>query len=199
MQTELTPQLLLQAYASGIFPMSEAADDPDVFWVDPQMRGIFPIDGFHISRSLKRHIHKGGYEPRFNTCFADVVTACADREVTWINDTIFKLYLQLHQMGHAHSQEIFIDDKLIGGVYGVSLGSAFFGESMFSKETNGSKLALMHLMQRLKMGGFTLFDTQFITDHLASLGAIEIPRAAYQDHLSNALKTRADITAIDKG
>ncbi|GLQ34357.1 leucyl/phenylalanyl-tRNA--protein transferase [Amylibacter marinus] len=199
MSEEITPLLLLQAYASGIFPMSESASDPEIFWVNPENRGVFEIGKFHISRSLRRQIRQGNFEVRFNSCFADVVRACADRPETWINAEIFNLYCKLHEMGYAHSQEIFVNNQLVGGVYGVTLGTAFFGESMFSRAPNGSKLALAYLMQRLEYGGYTLFDTQFITDHLASLGAIEIPRADYQARLKHALKSKADITAIDPG
>ena len=170
--------------------MSEDADDPELFWVDPRKRGIFPLDGFHTSRSLSRRITQGDYECSINTQFSDVVRACADRDTTWINATIFDLYLELHELGFAHSFEVIRDQKLIGGVYGVALGSAFFGESMFSHATDGSKLALYHLIAHLNARGFTLFDTQFITPHLASLGAIEISRADYHHRLAKALETR---------
>jgi len=176
----------------GIFPMAESRDDPDVHWVDPRLRGVMPLDGFHISRKLAQMIRRGGYEARVDTAFAEVVTACAARDETWINDTIFGLYLDLHRSGHAHSQEIWRDGRLVGGVYGVVLGRAFFGESMFSRETGGSKLALAHLVARLRAGGFVLFDTQFLTPHLASLGAVEIPRADYHRRLAQALTGQAD-------
>jgi leucyl/phenylalanyl-tRNA---protein transferase len=176
----------------GIFPMAESRDDPDVHWVDPRLRGVMPLDGFHISRKLAQMIRRGGYQARVDTAFAEVVTACAARDETWINDTIFGLYLDLHRSGHAHSQEIWRDGRLVGGVYGVVLGRAFFGESMFSRETGGSKLALAHLVARLRAGGFVLFDTQFLTPHLASLGAVEIPRADYHRRLAQALTGQAD-------
>lgn len=189
---DLTPEILLHAYAMGIFPMAESRDDPQIHWVDPRRRGIFPLDGFHISGSLARRIRRGGYEVRADTAFAEVVRACAAREETWINDRIFALYTALHQMGFAHSLEIWADGRLVGGVYGVTLGSAFFGESMFSHRTDASKLALAHLLARLRRGGFTLFDTQFLTPHLASLGAVEISRAEYHRRLQEALQQRAD-------
>ena len=191
---EITPNLLLNAYASGVFPMADGQDEDDIFWVDPTERGIFPLDNFHISRSLKRCISKGNFEISFNTRFSDVVDGCADRSETWINPKIRSLYIDLHNYGFAHSCEVTMDGKLAGGVYGVTLGSAFFGESMFSYRTNGSKLALTYLISHLKRQGFTLFDAQFITDHLASLGAIEISRDAYQDMLGQALTQEADFT-----
>lgn len=177
--------------------MAEGRDDPEIHWIDPRQRGVFPLDGFHISRSLARRIRRGGYKATVDTDFAGVVTSCAAREETWINAEIHSLYLDLHRMGHAHSQEIWQDGRLIGGVYGVVLGQAFFGESMFSAATDGSKLALAHLMARLRAGGFALFDTQFLTPHLASLGAIEIPRADYRRQLQRAIagEARFDIAA----
>lgn len=171
--------------------MAEGRDDPEIHWIDPRQRGVFPLDGFHISRSLARRIRRGGYKATVDTDFAGVVTACAAREETWINAEIHSLYLDLHRMGHAHSQEIWQDGRLIGGVYGVILGQAFFGESMFSAATDGSKLALAHLIARLRAGGFTLFDTQFLTPHLASLGAIEVPRADYRRQLQIAIAGEA--------
>ena len=172
--------------------MAENRHDPEVFWVDPKLRGILPLDGFHVSRSLARRMRRGGYRATLNRDFAGVVTACADRDVTWINDTIFDLYLQLHDKGFAHSIELWDGARLIGGVYGVTLGGAFFGESMFSRATDASKIALAFLVDHLRATGFTLFDTQFITPHLATLGAVEIPRAKYQKKLSKALQNRAD-------
>ncbi len=183
----ITPDLLLRAYAMGVFPMAEGRDDAEIHWVDPKRRGIFPLDNFHISRSLLRHISLENYTIRTNTDFAGVVAACADRPETWINAEITALYLALHQRGHAHSLEVWSDDDLIGGVYGVALGAAFFGESMFSRCNNASKIALAYLMHRLRAGGFALFDTQFLTPHLASLGAVEITRAEYQRRLAAAL------------
>lgn len=191
----ITARHLLQAYAAGIFPMAESRDDPGVFWVDPQHRGVLPLNGFHISRSLARRMRRGGYSVTLNTTFAGVVDACAAREETWINEEIRELYLELHQIGHAHSFEVWEDGQLAGGVYGVTLGAAFFGESMFSARTDGSKLALAHLVSHLKKCGFVLFDTQFLTPHLASLGAVEIPRSEYRSRLAEALACEADITA----
>lgn len=191
---DLTPQLLLNAYASGVFPMAETRDAADIFWVDPRRRGIFPLDRFHISRSLARRMRRGGYDIRINSDFAGVVHGCADREETWINPEIFRLYMQLHALGFAHSLEVWDKDELIGGVYGVTLGRAFFGESMFSRRTDASKIALAYLVDRLNMAGFTLFDTQFITPHLASLGAQEIPRGQYHLLLEKALEDEADFT-----
>lgn len=192
----LTPELLLHAYASGVFPMADSRDDPEVYWVDPKRRGIFEVGGMHQSRSLRRAILRAPFDMRFNTDFAGVLDGCADRPETWINDTIRALYLELHAMGHAHSVECWQDGALVGGVYGVSLGRAFFGESMFSRRTNASKIALAYLNDRLARTGFTLFDTQFLTDHLASLGAIEISRAEYRQRLARALNGPADITAL---
>ena len=191
---DLTPELLLHGYAIGIFPMAEHRDDPEIFWVDPRQRGVFPLDGFHISRSLARAMRRTDFKITVNTAFADVVTGCADRADTWINDQIFDLYQQLHHNGAAHSLEVWDGPDLVGGVYGVTLGAAFFGESMFSRRTNASKIALSCLIDRLTRGGFTLFDTQFLTPHLASLGAVEISRATYQTRLDEALKGRASFT-----
>ena len=192
--SELTPELLLHGYSIGIFPMAEHRDDPEIFWVDPQRRGVFPLDGFHISRSLARDMRRSRYDVAVNRDFAGVVEACADRADTWINAEIFSLYSALHHKGHAHSLEIYDDQTLVGGVYGVTLGGAFFGESMFSRRTNTSKMALAALVDRLRSAGFALFDTQFLTDHLASLGAVEISRAAYQSQLERAKQLVADFT-----
>lgn len=191
----LTAELLLHAYAAGIFPMSEHKDDPEVFWVDPQMRGIIPLHEFYISSSLKRSIRRDSYTIRTNTAFSQVVRACADRDETWINDTIFDLYNELHQMGFAHSVELWNNGDLMGGAYGVALGGAFFGESMFSAQRDASKIVLAYLVDRLNEAGFSLLDTQFITPHLQSLGAIEIPRAAYRQRLAEALAQKADFNA----
>ncbi|MFQ1701583.1 leucyl/phenylalanyl-tRNA--protein transferase [Loktanella agnita] len=190
----LTPDLLLQAYKVGVFPMSESRDDPDVFWVDPRMRGIFPLTGFRISRSLARTMRRGQFTVTVDTAFDAVVQGCADRDETWINDTIFALYRALFQRGQAHSVEVWDGQRLVGGVYGVTVGAAFFGESMFSRATDASKLALAFLIDRLRLGGFTLFDTQFLTPHLASLGAVEIPRASYRKRLAGAIAQQADFT-----
>lgn len=192
---QLTPELLLHAYSVGVFPMSESRDDPDVFWVDPRQRGILPLDGFHISRRLARRMHSGRFDISFDKDFNGVVTGCANRDETWINDTIQSLYAQLHRMGQAHSIEVWQDGTLVGGVYGVVLGTAFFGESMFSTRTDASKVALAYLTDHLRLGGFTLFDTQFITPHLASLGAIEISRGAYRQQLADAIERQASFIA----
>jgi len=192
---DLTPELLLHGYSIGIFPMAEHRDDPEIFWVDPRRRGVFPLDGFHISRSLARAMRRTRFTITTNTAFNDVVAGCADRADTWINAEIFSLYAQLHTLGHAHALEVWEDDMLVGGVYGVTLGRAFFGESMFSRRDNASKIALACLVDRLNRGGFTLFDTQFLTPHLASLGAQEITRAAYHARLEMALMKTADFTA----
>lgn len=191
----LTPDLLLHAYSVGVFPMAEHRDDDEIFWVDPKRRGVFPIDDFRISRSLAKKIRKGSFEVTVNQAFAEVVKACADREETWINAEIFARYQDLHAMGHAHSVEVWQNGNLVGGVYGVSLGGAFFGESMFSHQRDASKVALAYLMDRLKQAGFGLCDTQFLTPHLASLGAVEISRAAYKAQLQTALKRDADFSS----
>lgn len=185
----------MHAYASGVFPMAEHRDDTDVFWVDPRRRGIIPLDGFHMSRSLARRMRRMPHQMRINSAFAEVMQACGDRSETWINPTIFDLFNRLHQMGHAHSLEIWSDEVLVGGVYGLALGGVFCGESMFSRRTDASKMALAYLVDRLKMAGFTLFDTQFLTPHLASLGAIEITRAEYHRRLRDALEIATDFTA----
>ena len=188
----LTPDLLLHGYSIGIFPMAEHRNDPDIFWVDPRQRGVIPLDGFYMSRSLRKRLRTAPYRIAVNEDFPGVVAACADRAETWINDEIRTLYTMLHQTGHAHSLELWDDGDLVGGVYGVVLGSAFFGESMFSRRRDASKIALAYLVDRLRMGGFSLFDTQFITPHLASLGGVEITRAAYHKALSQALQRSAD-------
>ena len=190
----LTPELLLQAYMAGVFPMAEARDDAEVFWVDPKRRGVMPLDGFHLSRSLARRLRRADYQVSINRDFSGVVAGCADRSETWINDTIFDLYRELHRIGHAHSLEIRQGDQLVGGVYGVTLGAAFFGESMFSRIRDASKIALAYLVDHLNQTGFRLFDTQFLTPHLASLGGVEIPRSAYHKRLASALTGSADFT-----
>lgn len=191
----VTPELLLQAYRVGVFPMAEHRDDPEMFWVDPRRRGVFPLDGFHISRSLAKTLRRDAYEVTLNAAFGDVIDACADRSETWINQDIRMLYTDLHDMGHAHSIEVWMKDRLVGGVYGVAVGGAFCGESMFSRERDASKIALAWLVDLLRRTGFVLFDTQFLTHHLASLGAIEITRAEYRAHLAQALLVDADITS----
>jgi leucyl/phenylalanyl-tRNA--protein transferase len=187
----LTPEILLRAYAMGIFPMAQTRDSAEIHWVDPRRRGVFPLEGFHISRSLGKTIRSGLFRITIDRDFAGVVRGCADRPETWINDEIFGLYTALHAMGHAHSLEVWQGDDLVGGVYGVTLGAAFFGESMFSRRTDASKVALAWLIHRLRAGGFQLFDTQFLTPHLASLGAEEIPRAEYHRRLQTALQHTA--------
>lgn len=194
---QINPDILLRAYAMGIFPMAESRDDPELHWIEPHWRGVFPLDGFHISRSLRRLILRGDYQVTVNRDFAGVVAACADRPSTWINAPIAQAYGALHQMGHAQSVEVWRDDALIGGVYGVTLGAAFFGESMFSRATGGSKLALAYLVHRLRAGGFRLFDTQYLTPHLASLGAVEISKAEYQARLAKAIAQPGDFTPAD--
>ena len=191
--TTLTPDMLLGAYAAGIFPMAEGRDDLEIFWGEPRMRGNLPLDRFHISRSLARRIRKGGFTVTLDTDFDGVVAACADREETWISHEIAALYSALHARGYAHALEIRQDGQLAGGVYGVALGSAFVGESMVSRCSDGSKMALAYLTHHLRACGFTLFDTQFITPHLESLGAIEVPRARYRQLLSEALARPASI------
>ena len=189
----VTPELLLHAYRSGIFPMAETRDDPEIFWVDPRRRGIIPLDGFHISRSLARRLRRGAYEVSFDRAFPAVIDACADRSETWINDEIRSLYIDLSRAGHAHSIEVWMDGALAGGVYGVAIGGAFCGESMFSTRTDASKLALAWLVDLLRRAGFTLFDTQFLTTHLASLGAVEISRSAYRSLLAEAMRLTPDL------
>ncbi len=191
---DLTPELLLHGYSVGIFPMSESRIDPEIFWVDPRRRGILPLDGFHISRSLRRAMQRSTWTVTIDQDFEGVLDGCADREDTWINAEIRMLYGALHSRSQAHSLEVWEDDTLVGGVYGVVLGSAFFGESMFSRRTNASKIALACLVDRLNQGGFTLFDTQFITSHLASLGGVEISRKTYHEKLTVAKELPASFT-----
>jgi leucyl/phenylalanyl-tRNA---protein transferase len=191
----LTPDILLEAYAAGIFPMAESADDPDLFWVDPQRRGIIPLDAFHVPRRLKRVLRRDSFAVRVDSAFAAVMRGCAEasetRPSTWINDEIIRLYGALFARGAAHSVECWHGGELVGGLYGISLGAAFFGESMFSRVTDASKVALVHLVARLRLGGYRLLDTQFVTPHLARFGAIEIPRAQYHRLLAGALRYRA--------
>ena len=189
----LTPDLLLAAYAAGVFPMAEAEDDPEIFWVDPHERGVLPMDGLHLSRSLRRRLRSGAYLATLDQSFEAILDGCADRDETWINGTIRQLVVDLHQMGYAHSFGVWQGDALVGGMYGLALGGAFFGESMFSRETDGSKMALAWAVDHLRRCGFVLFDTQFLTPHLASLGAVEIPRTTYRARLALALDVPADI------
>lgn len=191
----LTPDLLLRAYAAGIFPMAEGRDDPELFWVDPDQRGILPLDGFHVPKRLKRSLRTSPYCVTIDTAFRRTVAACAAPRPgspdSWINEEIRRLYSQLFEQGHAHSVECWQGDQLVGGLYGVTLGGAFFGESMFSVARDASKIALVYLVAQLRAGGFTLLDTQFKTDHLAQFGVIEIPRSLYRRRLDEALSVQA--------
>jgi len=191
----LTPELLLRAYAAGIFPMAESSEDPELFWVDPVHRGILPLDGFHLPRRLRRTVRTGRFEICCDRDFIATMRGCAEptseRPQTWINDEILRIYSALHEQGHAHSVEAWAHGTLVGGLYGVALGGAFFGESMFSRVSDASKVALAHLVALLRRGGFRLLDTQFVTDHLRRFGAIEISRAQYRRLLTQALATDA--------
>jgi leucyl/phenylalanyl-tRNA--protein transferase len=192
---KLTPEILLRAYAEGLFPMAERRGDPTLYWVSPEQRGILPLDSFHVPHRLARTVRSGAFTVTADRAFADVMLACAapapGRPETWINDEILRLYIALHAGGHAHSIECWQDSELVGGLYGVRLGAAFFGESMFSRRRDASKVALVALVDGLKRGGFVLLDTQFITAHLAQFGAIEIPRAQYLAKLAHALNREA--------
>ena len=191
MADDITPDILLRAYALGIFPMADGRDAVDVHWIDPRMRGVLPLESFHMSRSLRKALLRGDHCVRIDTAFEQTVRACANRPETWINKPIFKLYQDLHAKGFAHSIEVWSQGRLIGGLYGVTLGAAFFGESMFSLRRDASKIALAWTVHRLRSGGFSLFDTQFLTPHLASLGGVEISRATYQARLADALEQQA--------
>lgn len=194
-QTAITPETLLRGYAMGVFPMAESRVGTEIRWIDPLRRGVIPLAGFHISRSLGRALLRPDHTVTTDTDFGAVVDGCADRDDTWINAEIRALYLALHRAGYAHSIEVrALSGALVGGVYGVTLGGAFFGESMFSRRTDASKIALAWCVDRLVAGGYTLFDTQFLTPHLASLGAEEIPRAAYHRRLVAALRISATWT-----
>ncbi|WP_429924973.1 leucyl/phenylalanyl-tRNA--protein transferase [Agrobacterium vitis] len=187
----ITPDILLRAYSIGLFPMAESSDDPELFWVEPDLRGIIPLDSFHYSKSLAKIIRQKPFDIRFDTAFAAVLDKCAepapDRPSTWINQAIRDLYTALFQMGHAHSVEAFEGDELVGGLYGVSLGAAFFGESMFSRRSNASKICLVHLVERLRAQGFVLLDTQFTTEHLKTFGAIDVAKDEYSKMLEEAV------------
>jgi leucyl/phenylalanyl-tRNA--protein transferase len=193
---EITPEVLLKAYACGIFPMAESADDPSLFWVEPERRGVVPLDHFHVPRRLARTVRADRFTVRVDTAFDQVLDACAaparGRRKTWINAGIRRLYGELFARGHCHSVEAWRDGRLVGALYGVTLRRAFFGESMFHRETDASKVCLVHLVARLKRGGFALLDAQFLTEHLATFGAIEIERAEYQRRLAAALEGEAD-------
>ncbi len=192
---ELTADLLLRAYSIGVFPMAESREAKELFWVEPHERGVFPLDGLIISRRLARTVRSDRFRVAADRDFESVMRACAEREKTWINDEIVRLYRELHEAGHAHSVEAYEDGALVGGLYGVSLRGAFFGESMFHRARDASKVALVHLMARIRSGGFTLLDAQFSTEHLASLGAVEISRAAFRLRLAEAMQVEANFDA----
>ncbi|MEJ1161366.1 leucyl/phenylalanyl-tRNA--protein transferase [Prosthecomicrobium sp. N25] len=197
---EITADVLLRAYAVGIFPMAESAEDPGLFWVEPERRGIIPLDGFRLPRRLARTVRSDRFEIRCDTDFLAVIDGCAEpapgRRKTWINARIRRLYHDLFKMGRAHTVEAWSGGALVGGLYGVSIGGAFFGESMFSRETDASKVSLVHLVARLKAGGYRLLDTQFVTEHLATFGALEVSRREYQRLLEKALPIEADFAAL---
>ncbi len=200
---EITPDLVLRAYAAGVFPMAETREDDELFWVDPEQRGILPLTAFHVPRRLARTVRSDRFQVGVNEAFEAVIAACADArpsaENSWINRRIVALYGALHRQGHVHSVEVFREGRLVGGLYGVSLGGAFFGESMFSRERDASKIALVHLVARLLCGGYLLLDTQFITDHLSQFGAVEIARARYHHLLGVALERQGDFFALPAG
>ncbi len=199
---DITPQVLLKAYACGIFPMAESADDPGLFWIEPERRGVIPLDAFHISRRLARTVRQQRFDIRIDTDFEAVVDGCAapgrGRQRTWINARIRRLYRELFALGHCHTVEAWQDGELAGGLYGVSIGAAFFGESMFTRADDASKVALVHLVDRLRAGGYKLLDAQFTTDHLRRFGAIEVNRRAYQKLLDQAIAGKADFFALDR-
>ena len=200
--TTITPKILLQAYTIGIFPMAEAAEDNALYWVEPDERGIIPLRGLRISQSLRKQVRRQLFEIRIDSAFSEVIEACAaktkNRKSTWINERICKLYTQLHKMGHCHSVECWQDGKLVGGLYGVRIGAAFFGESMFSRVTNASKVALVHLVARLNAGGFQLLDAQFMNPHLKTLGAIVISKTDYKELLPAAVAASADFNKFSE-
>ncbi|WP_374306532.1 leucyl/phenylalanyl-tRNA--protein transferase [Methylocella sp.] len=202
-QFEITPDILLRAYSIGLFPMAESAEDSNLFWVDPELRGVFPLDGIMISKSLRKTIRSDLFEVRVDHDFDAVIASCAaaypDRDKTWINDRIRRLYRQLFDAGRVHTVETWLDGELVGGLYGVHLGAAFFGESMFHRKTDASKVALAHLAARLRKGGFVLLDAQFVTPHLASLGAVEISKNEYRRRLADAIARPASFWAWPKG
>jgi len=193
---EITPEILLKAYAAGIFPMAEDEDDPTLFWVEPRERGIMPLDGFRIGRRLARTVRADAFDVRVDHDFDAVIAGCAaprrDRDRTWISERIRRLYGELFDLGQCHTVETYRAGRLVGGLYGVRLGAAFFGESMFHRERDASKVALVHLVARLKRGGFRLLDTQFVTQHLAQFGAVEVPRREYKRLLAAALEEPAE-------
>ncbi|MER2533987.1 MAG: leucyl/phenylalanyl-tRNA--protein transferase [Rhizobiaceae bacterium] len=191
----IPPDLLLKAYASGVFPMGESAGDPEVFWVRPEVRGVIPLDGFHVPRSLRKVVKQNRFDIRFDTDFEGVIDACAEeravRKSTWINAPIREAYIELFKRGHCHSVEAWREERLVGGLYGVRLGRVFFGESMFSRDTDASKVCLVHLVERLRARGFALLDTQFTTEHLKRFGAVDVPRRRYERLLQEALQGEA--------
>lgn len=193
----IPPDLLLKAYASGVFPMAESATDLEVFWVRPETRGIIPLDAFHVPKSLRKVIRQDRFDIRIDTDFAGVIEGCAEmrdeRQTTWINMPIREAYIQLHERGHCHSVEAWRENRLVGGLYGVTLGRVFFGESMFSRETDASKVCLVHLVERLNKRGFVLLDTQFTTEHLKRFGAIDVRRIKYEKMLEDALEGPAAV------
>ena len=197
---EITPEVLLKAYACGIFPMAESAEDPALYWIEPERRGLIPLEGFHVPARLARTLRADRYTVLADRDFDAVIDACAEprpgRSRTWINTRIRALYRKLHTRGHCHSIEVYEDDRLVGGLYGVNLGRAFFGESMFHRARDASKVALVHLIARLKAGGFNLLDTQFVTDHLKTFGATEVSRRQYHKLLEAALIGEADFAAL---
>ena len=197
---EITPEVLLKAYACGIFPMAENADDPSIYWIEPEQRGIIPLDHFHLPKRLARTVRSDQFEVRIDRDFEAVMDGCAEPNVgrarTWINDRIRNLYSRLHESGHCHSVEVYEGGALVGGLYGVRLGRAFFGESMFHRSRDASKVALVHLVARLRAGGFRLLDTQFVTDHLRLFGAIEVSRRHYHKLLETSLRGEADFGAL---
>lgn len=200
---EITPQVLLKAYACGIFPMAESADDPTLYWIEPERRGILPLDHVHVPRRLARIIKQNKFEVRVDSDYEGVIEGCAyprsGRRTTWINKRIRELYAELFEMGYCHTVEAWLDGRLAGGLYGVALGRAFFGESMFSFETDASKVALIYLLARLKYGGFCLLDTQFVTDHLRQFGAQEISRAIFHRRLEQALQGLGEFERLPTG
>lgn len=191
----ISPDLLLRAYATGVFPMAESADDPEVFWVRPELRGIIPLDGFHVPKSLTKTLRQDRFDIRFDTDFPGVIDGCAEaregRPSTWINQPIREAYSELFARGHCHTVEAWREDRLVGGLYGVTLGRAFFGESMFSRERDASKVCLVHLVRRLRERGFALLDTQFTTEHLKRFGAIDVTRGKYERMLEEVLQGTA--------
>jgi leucyl/phenylalanyl-tRNA--protein transferase len=196
----LTPEVLLKAYACGIFPMAESAEDPTLYWIEPEERGVLPLDRFHIPSRLARTVRTTRYTVLCDRDFDAVIAGCAEPQVgrsrTWINARIRRLYRGLHERGHCHTVEVYDGENLVGGLYGVNLGSAFFGESMFHRARDASKIALVHLIARLKIGGYTLLDCQFVTDHLKTFGAATVSRRHYHKILTAALSSEADVTVF---